>query len=155
MATIKSITPNDTSKIIQLVKKSAMFDEAGVEFIADTLEQYFAGNDEIWLGIDQPTVPGVIYARPEPLTAGTWNILMLVVDADHHGQGLGSALAQHLEQLLASNSKNRLLIVETSSLDEFKPACKFYHKIGFKEEARIKNFYDHNDHKIVFTKPLR
>ncbi len=63
--------------------------------------------------------------NPKPMTNGTWNVLMLLVDRDRQRQGHGSALMSYIEQTLRDRGE-RLLIVETSSLDEFEPARKFY-----------------------------
>ena len=54
-----------------------------------------------------------------------------------------------------SNKRRVALIIETSSLDEYAPARGLYRKLGYEEEARLRDFYDAGDDKIVFCKRLR
>ena len=46
-------------------------------------------------------------------------------------------------------------LVETSGLPEFERARAFYRKCGYEEEARIREFYNAGEDKIVFRKALR
>ena len=87
------------------------------------------------------------------MASGTWNVLMLLVDPDRHASGHGRALMERIEERLRDQGE-RLLIVETSSLDGFERAREFYPKRGFGEEARIRDFYASGDDKIVFRKAL-
>ena len=151
---IRPTTPDDTDAILALANKLEMFDTDGLELIKASVTNYLGGNsNDIWFSAKENELVGVIYCTPEPMTRGTWNVLMLLVDPDRQRQGYGSALISYVEQLLRDRGK-RLLIVETSSLDEFEPACKFYSKCGFNEEARIRNFYAAEEDKIIFSKAL-
>ena len=47
-----------------------------------------------------------------------------------------------------------MLLVETSGGDEFERTRRFYRTIGYEEEARIRDYYDAGDDKIVFRKAL-
>lgn len=48
----------------------------------------------------------------------------------------------------------RVIIVETSSTDQYTRTRQFYAGIGYDEEARIRQFYGPEDHKVVFWKSL-
>ena len=48
----------------------------------------------------------------------------------------------------------RLLIVDTSSLPAFDGARAFYPALGFREEARIRDFWTDGDDKVTFAKRL-
>lgn len=151
---IRPITPDDTDAVLALAKKLEMFDSDGLELIKATLSDYLDGNsNDLWFSADDNDLVGVVYCAPEPMTSGTWNVLMLLVDRDRQRQGYGSALMSYVEQTLLDRGE-RLLIVETSSLDEFEAARKFYSKCGYKEEARIRDFYAAGDDKIFFSKAL-
>ena len=151
---IRPITSDDTNAIIALAKKLEMFDRDGLELIKVKLTDYLGGNShDLWFSADENCLVGVIYCAPEPMTRGTWNVLMLLVERDRQRQGHGSALMSYVEQTLRDRGE-RLLIVETSSLDEFESAQKFYSQFGFNEEARIRNFYAAGEDKIIFTKKL-
>jgi ribosomal protein S18 acetylase RimI-like enzyme len=111
-----------------------------------------AATSEVWLIADDGA--GLAYVAPERLTDGTWNLLLLGVGPARQSQGLGRALiAGALEFLRAADA--RLLMVETSGLDAFSGARAFYHRLGFAEEARVRDYYQAGDDKVIFTLPLR
>ncbi len=116
---------------------------------------YFAKDAEsgYWLTYDDGEAVAVAYHLPEQMTQGTWNALLLAVRPDYQGKGLGAALMQHIEQTLAERGE-RVLLVETSGLDEFERTRDFYRKNGYEEEARIREFYAKGEDKIVFRKTL-
>lgn len=118
------------------------------------MEAHLAGHgDGIWFTADDGEPIGVAYCAPEPVTSGTWNLLMLWTRPDRHGQGHGTALVRQVEDAVRGRQA-RLLLVETSGLPAFAPARSFYAKCGFTLEATIRNFFAAGDHKVVFTKAL-
>ena len=151
---IRNTEHADTPSILSIVERSGQFDAAGLAHVRGTLEQHLESRgDEIWLTAVDDEPVGVAYCAPEPVTSGTWNLLMLWIHEDHHGKGHGAALVSHVEQDLLRRSA-RLLIVETSGLPEFATARAFYTKCGFVHEATIKDFFAAGDDKLVFTKAI-
>ncbi len=151
---IRSTISSDSEALLKIIADSNQFDTDGLAYVKATLDSYLEGNnDELWLTADDGEPIGVAYCAPEPVTSGTWNLLMLWVRKDRHGRGHGSALVGRVESALIERGA-RLLIVETSSLDEFAAARAFYNKCGFRQEARIKNFFAAGDDKIISTKPV-
>ncbi len=152
---IRTIAPSDRDSVIALAEQLGMFDADGLAHIKETLANYFSGNSkDLWYVADDNGLAGVLYCVPEPMTSGTWNILMLLVNPNRQGQGYGKTLMNYIEQTLVERGE-RLLIVETSSLDNFESARGFYSNCGYKEEARIRDFYAEGDDKIVFSKALK
>ncbi len=144
----------DRDAILAMVRESGKFDNDALEHVASTLDAYLDNSSsDLWLTADDGEPVGVALCSPEPVSDGTWNLLMLWTRADRNNLGHGSALVAKIEQLL-NERKARLLIVETSSLDDFAGARLFYRKCEFEEEARIKNFYSDGDDKVIFTKNL-
>lgn len=47
-----------------------------------------------------------------------------------------------------------MLLIETSGLAGFEAQRGFYRRCGYKEEARIRDFYQAGDDKVVFRKVL-
>ncbi|MFN0181148.1 MAG: GNAT family N-acetyltransferase [Gemmatimonadales bacterium] len=125
----------------------------GVALIETRLAGYFHDTPDLWFASGTDELAGVLYCTREPMTDGTWNVLMLIVSADAHGNGHGRALMQHVEAELRSKGA-RLVIVETSGASGFERARAFYPQCGYTEEARLRNFYAAGDDKVVFTKAL-
>lgn len=94
------------------------------------------------------------YVAPEPFADRVWNLYFLAVDPARHGTGLGTRLIAHVEQLLreAGEEVARVLIVETSSTDQYAATRAFYVARGFDAEARIRDHYGPGEGKVVFWK---
>jgi ribosomal protein S18 acetylase RimI-like enzyme len=88
-----------------------------------------------------------------PLTKGAFDLYWIATRPSSRGLGFGRALMNHVEQQVMS-SRGRLLIIETSSKDSYQNTVGFYHNLGYEETARIKDFYDIGDDKLVFVKRI-
>ncbi len=149
---LRQLKSDDKAAMLSLVANSAMFSDDEVAYIADSFQSEQDG--AIWFGsFNADQMNGVAYCVPMEMTNSTWNVLMLLVHPEHHRKGIGKALMQLMEQTLIEQSQ-RLLIVETSSTDDFETARNFYRGIGYSEQGAIEHYYDNNDHKITFTRLL-
>jgi GNAT superfamily N-acetyltransferase len=151
---IRETKLGDKRALLQIVQDSGQFDADGLAHVEATLDSHFAEDSgALWLTADDGEPIGVAFCNPEPVTVGTWNLLMLWTRKDREGQGFGAALVAEIEKRLRTFGA-RLLIVETSGLPEFETARAFYTKCGFLHEATIKEFFATGDHKLVYTKAL-
>ena len=142
--------------LLAIIEASGQFDADGLAYTASTLNAYLENSaDAIWLTAlaDEEQPVGVAYCAPEPVTNGTWNLLMLWMQEGFVGKGLGKAIVSEIENELR-NRGARLLIVETSQLPDFELARKFYQSYGFKLEAEVKDFFDVGDNKLIYTKAV-
>lgn len=153
---IRSIADRDTTALIALAEATGLFEPDQTEDLAQMLHGHFSGeaeNQDLWLVDDENGIVGIAYVAPERMTEGTWNLYLIAIHPDHQRQGRGKALLRHIEQMLAERGV-RLLLVETSGLENFEYVRAFYRKSGYDEEARIREFYKAGDDKIVFRKAL-
>jgi ribosomal protein S18 acetylase RimI-like enzyme len=88
-----------------------------------------------------------------PSTEGTYDLYWLAVDPAAQGQGAGRALVRAVERRLAGRGA-RLLVVETSSRADYAGTRAFYQATGYKEAARVKDFYAPADDRIMLTTRL-
>lgn len=107
----------------------------------------------IWLVAEISAVVGFAYVEPERITEGTYNLLAIAVRPDCQGSGIGKALVTSVIAALKERAA-RILLVETSSLDEYAATRAFYSGQQFASEARIRDFYRDGEDKIVFWKRL-
>ncbi len=136
----------------------SMIDALGLfpgEMLDDMMNEYFTNPDSgaIWLTDDDNGPVGVAYYAPERLTEGTWNLYLIAIQADRQGQGRGAAMMRHVEDDLRTREQ-RLLLVETSGLPSYEYQRNFYRRCGYTEEARIRDFYQTGEDKVVFWKSL-
>lgn len=125
------------------------------DMLAGMLAPYLSGHgtQDQWLTCEDGMPLGVAYFVPERLTDRTWNLLLIAVHPDHQGKGHGMALLRSVEAALRKLG-GRMLLIETSGLAGFEAQRGFYRKCGYEEEARIRDFYQAGDDKVVFRKVL-
>lgn len=135
---------------------SSMLDEMMAAYLNNS-----PGCAEIWLTSETHSAGGadsvlttIAYCGPERMTSGTWNLFLIAVLPSLHSRGLGAAMMAHVESLLAARGE-RVLLVETSGLPQFERTRAFYRRLGYTEEARIREFYQAGEDKVVFWKALR
>jgi ribosomal protein S18 acetylase RimI-like enzyme len=98
-------------------------------------------------------VVGYICWGDTPLTDGTWDIYWVAVDRNEQGKGIGAQLMAAAEKSIYATG-GRLAVVETSGKPDYNKTRQFYLKIGYVEEARIKDFYTAGDDKVIMVKRL-
>ena len=151
--TIRPATRDDMPALKAVIDANGLFpSEMLDEMIADYLDG--TSGQEFWLGDDDGEPVAVTYCAPERMTSGTWNLHLIAVHPDSQGQGRGTAMLRHIEQVLARLGE-RVLLVETSGLPNFERTRAFYRKSGYNEEARIRDFYQAGEDKVVFRKTLQ
>ena len=150
---IRPITPSDLDALYKVVDSSELFPSA---YLDEMIADYFNNPDteEIWFTcVDNDTPVAIGYCVPEKLTEGTFNVLAIGVQKEAQGKGIASEMMKYIEQLLREKGA-RVLIVETSSDGAQMAARSFYRKIGYSQEAVIRDFWKEGEDKIVFWKKL-
>lgn len=157
---IRPATTNDLVSVIELAVINNMFGANELDGLIDAFHGAFgdASAARRWFvsTTNDDRVVAAAYLAPEPFADRFWNLYFIAVDPARHGQGVGTALLTHVEDVLraAGEGQARVLIVETSSTDPYTAARAFYRARGYHEEARIRDFYGPGDDKIVFWKKL-
>ena len=150
---IRSVIKEDLEDLKRVLDTTELFP---AEMLEDMISDYFNNLDtqHIWFTVEMDGQAQALgYCAPEMMTEGTYNLYAIGVHKPLQGQGLGRKMMAYLEDALKSKGQ-RLLLVETSGLDEFALTREFYHKCGYTQEARIRDFYEEGDDKIVFWKKL-
>jgi ribosomal protein S18 acetylase RimI-like enzyme len=149
---VRAITRADLPALKAVIASSDLFPP---EMLDDMTESFFGEEQtaDCWLTLDDGEPAGVAYVAPERMTSGTWNLYLIAVRADRQGRGYGALLLDHIERDLAARGE-RVLIVETSGLPRFERTRTFYEHCGYEREARIRDFYQAGEDKIVFWKSL-
>jgi ribosomal protein S18 acetylase RimI-like enzyme len=157
---IRPAVDNDTAAIRTIAVATGLFAADELEGFDERLTGYLDGTlaEDAWLVLESGTgeVVGAAYYAPEPFSDRVWNLFFIGVMPDDQGGGAGGALIRHIETALREKGEDhaRVLIVETSGLDNFTLTREFYAKHGYDEEAHIRQFYGPDDDKVTFWKSL-
>lgn len=150
--TIRPVTPDDTDALKAIIAATGLFPAEMLDNMLAGALGDDAGNGH-WLTDDDAGPVALAYFAPERMTQGTWNLYLIAVHPDRQSRGRGAALLRHVEQSLAARGE-RILLVETSGLPNFARTRAFYRRCGYDEEARIRDFYQAGEDKVVFRKAL-
>lgn len=149
---IRPLKAEDLGAAARVIDSTGLFPS---ELLKPMAEPWLSGAaDELWfVAVQDGDVAGIAYAAPERMTDGTWNLLMIAVREDRQGSGLGGALTRRTEAALRDRDA-RVLLVETSGLDAYERTRAVYRRLGYAEEARIRDYYAAGEDKVVFWKAL-
>lgn len=100
---------------------------------------------------EEDEILGYVCYGKAPLTDAVYDLYWIIIHPAYQNQGAGSLLLNYTEQDL-KRRQARLLLIETSSLPAYAKPRAFYSKHGFREIARIKDYYEQGDDKIIFGK---
>lgn len=150
---IRPVKSDDLSELQHVIKETGLFPP---EMLEQMMKPMLTDSEclDIWRAYENNNVViAVALCEPDRIAYGTWNLLALAVLPEFQGSGIGSLIVKHVEDVLRTQGQ-RILIIETSGLSEFSKTRSFYEKIGYVQEARIRDFYEPGDDKIVFWKSL-
>ncbi|MFK8164737.1 MAG: GNAT family N-acetyltransferase [Lewinella sp.] len=155
--TISTATTADKPALFQVAESCGLFQAEELGELGGMIDAFLSGEMEghQWLTLREGNeVKAAAYYAPETFADGVWNLYFIGVLADQQGKGHGSAILKHVEQTLTSQGQ-RILIIETSSLDGFELTRKFYDQHGYTVEARIRDYYEEGEDKVVFWKKFK
>ncbi len=150
---IRFVTSSDIDGLKKVLDSSGLFPS---EYLDDMISDYLYTSDsqDIWLTyVEDNKHVAICYCVPEKLTDGTYNLLAIGVSQEYQRKGIASEMMKYIEQLLKLKD-GRLLIVETSSDIAQSSARECYLKLGYNQEAVIRDFWKEGEDKVVFWKKL-
>lgn len=144
----------DRDRVREMVRGTGVFRQSEVEIALEVFDDAVAnpGNDYHGLGAYHADrlIGFTLYGRT-PGTEGTWDLYWIVVDTHGHRRGIGRQLMEASESFV-EESGGTLIVVETSSRDDYTPTRRFYEALCYEQAAHIADYYAVGDDLIVFTK---
>lgn len=160
---IRPVVPADSDAVMDLSEASGLFQPHELADLRGMLEASLDGSlgpDHHWVVDDDDgwtastsRLASLAYFAPEAFANRVWNLYLIAVDPSRQGEGRGTAMLKYVEAELATRGE-RLLLIETSGLGRFEQTRAFYRTNGYDEEARIRDYYDVGDDKVIFRKAL-
>lgn len=149
---IRPIVSRDLTALKAVIDANDLFPS---DMLDEMMSDYFdnENSSDIWFTYVDENPVAIAYCAPERMTEGTWNLYLIAVHPKCQGRGIGTSMMRYIEQKLTARGE-RILLVETSSLESYKRTRDFYYKCGYEQEARVREFYQAGEDKIVFRKSL-
>lgn len=153
---IRTATSEDQAKLLAIAAATGLFTPPELDGFGEMIGEHFdseGAEDHCWIADDEDGLVGAAYYAPETFAEGVWNLYFIGILPSEQGKGRGTALIRHVEADLRERGE-RLLLVETSSLESFEQTRSFYHQNGYHQEAKIRDYYNAGEDKIIFRKAL-
>lgn len=154
---IRRVAPADRGVVIAILDSTGAFRPDEIRVAAEVLDEALAGGADghyqAFVCEEGGRVVGWVCYGPTPCTADTYDIYWIAVDVAAGCRGHGTRLMKHAETSIGTRG-GRLIVVETAGRPRYDGTRAFYERLGYRETARIPDFYAPGDAKIVYTKPL-
>lgn len=149
---IRPVIEEDALAIGEIAERSGLFP---AHLLPEIVRPYLEGSDDaVWIcATDGRAVIGFAFAELEALTDGTWNLRAIGVHPNHRRRRVASTLLESLEQALRHRDI-RLLVIDTSDSEDQLGARRLYKLTGYREEARVGDFWAVDVAKVTFSKRL-
>ena len=155
---IRPIERQDREPLLGLLQATGNFTTAEVAIAAELIDIVINKPDQNdyygFVHDREPGAGGLVILGPVPATTGSWHMYWIAVHPDFQGTGIAQKLDQWAESFVRSRSAYWLL-AETSGQPSYERTRAFYRKQGYREVARIPDYYKPSDDLIIFGKRLK
>jgi ribosomal protein S18 acetylase RimI-like enzyme len=154
--TLRQPGVDDCPQARALVAATGAFRSEEIEIAAEVFTDAVAapGEDYWALGaFEGNDLMGFVCYGPTPGTVATWDLYWIAVHPAMQRQGVGRLLLATCEEAVAAQG-GKLIVIETSSRDDYAATRAFYETRGYCPAARIADYYAPHDDLIVYTKSL-
>jgi GNAT superfamily N-acetyltransferase len=155
---------HDKDAVLGLVRATGFFtpDEVGVA--EELIDIYLGRPDQKDYGVvvvedegDKAAAGmpvGYMTWGPTPLAEDAYDLYWMAVAPSQQGKGRGKELVRWLEAEVGRRN-GRVIIIETSSQPKYHGTRQFYIDLGYKEVARVPDFYRTGDDRVIYAKYFR
>jgi len=149
----------DKAPVLGLVRATGFFTDAEVGVAEELVDIYLdrpgqKDYDVVVVENEAKAVAGYMTWGPTPLAEGAFDLYWMAVAPSEQGRGRGKELVRWLEAEVGKRD-GRVIIIETSSQPKYHGTRQFYIDLGYKEVARIPDFYRAGDDRVIYAKYFR
>ncbi|MEM9074821.1 MAG: N-acetyltransferase, partial [Myxococcota bacterium] len=155
----RPLRSDDVSRVVAIAIQNGMFTASESGFLVEKMQSHLAADEPVgrWVVHGEQggeEVRGVAFYEPKEATDRVWFLTMIAVHPEARGKGFGSQLLAATEEELRGEGQ-RLLLVETSSTDQFASSRSFYEKNGYQRVATVPGYFGDGDDMVLYWKDLR
>ncbi len=123
------------------------------ELVDERLARGDASGYHFVIAEDDRGLAGYACFGPIAGTESAFDLYWIAVAPGRQGSGIGRAILARAESAMRTLGASRHY-AETSSTDRYQPTRAFYLATGFREVARIADFYRPGDGKVIYERLL-
>jgi ribosomal protein S18 acetylase RimI-like enzyme len=156
---IRPMEARDKDAVLGLVRATGFFTEAEVDVAEELIDVYLEEPDQkdydvVVVEDDAGAPAGYLTWGPTPLAEDAYDLYWMAVAPAKQGRGRGKELVRWLESEVSKHD-GRVIIIETSSQPKYHGTRQFYIDLGYKEVARIPDYYRAGDDRVIYAKYFR
>ena len=151
------VLEEDKENIREILHSSGFFYDFEIDVAIELAQEYLEYGPEsdyyfLFAEINGKTA-GYTCFGPIACTKHSFDLYWIGVHNDTRGSGLGKILMMETEKII-KDLGGKGVYIETSSREKYIPTQKFYDSCGCDLIARIKDFYDEDDDKLIYKRSL-
>jgi ribosomal protein S18 acetylase RimI-like enzyme len=152
-----AVMAEDVGRVRSLVAGTGFFNAAEAEVAADLVTERLtkgirSGYHFVLAERGATLVAYACYGLIEG-TQGSFDLFWIAVAPEEQGKGLGAQVYARAEAAMRKAGAKHVY-ADTSSSDRYAGTRGFYQRMGFREEARLPDFYAPDDGKVIYVKAL-
>ena len=150
---LRELRREDRAPIASLLEATGVFRPEEVSVALELVDRALCEPDQrdytFLVAEAEGRVAGYACWGETPCTRGTFDLYWIATDPSLHGLGIGGLLMDRAEEDMRRRG-GRLCVIETSSLPPYQKTRRFYLGRGYAEAARLPDFYQPGDDKVVY-----
>ena len=152
-----TICGNDLQQIKKILESTGFFYDFEVAIGMEIAEEYLKKNESssynfLAAEFNNELIAYTCYGEI-PCTKKNFDLYWIAVRNDYRNFGIGRYIMTLTENAVKLQG-GRKIYIETSSRLQYEPTRKFYLKCGYNESARLIDYYDIGDDKVIYDKKL-
>ena len=152
---IRAVRADDRDALAALLAGEASFRADERPVALQLIDGALAGDPDyrVRVAAADGRVVGYACYGPTPMTAASFDLYWLVVDAAYRGRGLGRALVEQVEAEIRAGGGGNVRI-ETSPAPVHAAARALYARLGYPVAAELAGFYRADEPLLIYYKRL-
>ena len=154
---LRTLISSDRVDLAQLLERVPNFEEddraIAMELVVTALDQPEQKDYCFLIAEDGDVLVGYACYGPTPLTDGTFDLYWIAVDPQCAGQGIGTLILKAMEEQI-QRMGGRMIVIETSSAENYAQTQQFYLKNGYELAETIRDFYRPGEDRVTYLKRL-
>jgi GNAT superfamily N-acetyltransferase len=153
---IRRMEARDKGPVLGLIRATGFFTAAEVDVAEELIDVYLGTPDQkdydvVVVEDEQGAPAGYMTWGPTPLAEDVYDLYWMAVAPSEQGKGRGKELVRWLEDEVGRRD-GRMIIIETASQPKYQGTRQFYIGLGYREVARVPDFYRAGDDRVIYAK---